>query len=87
MPLFSGADPHRENFEPLFFREDEEEREAEDEEDEGYIPGTTPLNMATNNQVQRDSDFMMFAAFTFKQQVYLIFLFSEEMLQLHFLFV
>lgn len=54
--LFSGADPHKENFEPLFFREDEEEREGEDEEDEEYIPGTTPLNMATNSQVQRDTD-------------------------------
>lgn len=52
LSLFSGADPHKENFEPLFFREDEDDREAEDDEDEGYIPGTTPLNMATNHQVQ-----------------------------------
>lgn len=46
---FSGANPHKENFEPLFFRDDEEQRE--DEDDEGYIPGTSPLNMATNDEV------------------------------------
>ncbi|XP_041799441.1 nuclear factor NF-kappa-B p105 subunit [Chelmon rostratus] len=52
--MAAGADPHKENFEPLFFREEEccdEEREAEEDEDEGYIPGTTPLNMATTTQV------------------------------------
>nr|WFF64115.1 nuclear factor kappa B [Trachinotus ovatus] len=51
--MAAGADPHKENFEPLFFREEEccnEEREDEDE-DEGYIPGTTPLNMASTSQV------------------------------------
>uniref|UniRef100_A0A671PSM6 Nuclear factor NF-kappa-B p105 subunit-like n=1 Tax=Sinocyclocheilus anshuiensis TaxID=1608454 RepID=A0A671PSM6_9TELE len=51
--MAAGADPHKENFEPLFFKEDElcgtcEEEEEEEEEDEGYIPGTTPLNMATS---------------------------------------
>uniref|UniRef100_A0A674DBP3 Nuclear factor kappa B subunit 1 n=1 Tax=Salmo trutta TaxID=8032 RepID=A0A674DBP3_SALTR len=50
--MAAGADPHKENFEPLFFREhdccvDEEE----EEEDEGYIPGTTPLNMAATPEV------------------------------------
>ncbi|CAJ1059386.1 LOW QUALITY PROTEIN: nuclear factor NF-kappa-B p105 subunit [Xyrichtys novacula] len=51
--MAAGADPHRENFEPLFFREEEEEEqeEEEQEEDEGYIPGTTPFNMAPNSQV------------------------------------
>ncbi|XP_029020697.1 nuclear factor NF-kappa-B p105 subunit [Betta splendens] len=49
--MAAGANPHKENFEPLFFRDDEEQREDEDEEDEGYIPGTSPLNMATNDQV------------------------------------
>nr|ABN58794.1 NF-kappa-B 1 p105 subunit [Siniperca chuatsi] len=51
--MAAGADPHKENFEPLFFKEEEccdEEREDEDE-DEGYIPGTTPLNMAATTQV------------------------------------
>uniref|UniRef100_A0A3B4UT50 Nuclear factor kappa B subunit 1 n=1 Tax=Seriola dumerili TaxID=41447 RepID=A0A3B4UT50_SERDU len=51
--MAAGADPHKENFEPLFFREDEccdGEREDE-EEDEGYVPGTTPLNMASVFQV------------------------------------
>uniref|UniRef100_A0A665V051 Nuclear factor of kappa light polypeptide gene enhancer in B-cells 1 n=1 Tax=Echeneis naucrates TaxID=173247 RepID=A0A665V051_ECHNA len=46
--MAAGADPHKENFEPLFFREDCCE---EEEEDEGYIPGTTPLSMATTTQV------------------------------------
>uniref|UniRef100_A0A671PSM1 Nuclear factor NF-kappa-B p105 subunit-like n=1 Tax=Sinocyclocheilus anshuiensis TaxID=1608454 RepID=A0A671PSM1_9TELE len=54
--MAAGADPHKENFEPLFFKEDElcgtcEEEEEEEEEDEGYIPGTTPLNMATSPEV------------------------------------
>uniref|UniRef100_A0A8C3A7F0 Nuclear factor kappa B subunit 1 n=1 Tax=Cyclopterus lumpus TaxID=8103 RepID=A0A8C3A7F0_CYCLU len=49
--MAAGANPQKENFEPLFFREDcDEEREDEDE-DEGYIPGTTPLNMAATTQV------------------------------------
>lgn len=43
----AGADPQRENFEPLFFREDEEE----EDDDEGYIPGTTPVNMAASSEV------------------------------------
>lgn len=52
--MAAGADPHRENFEPLFFRDEDccdEEREDEEDEDEGYIPGTSPLNMAANPQV------------------------------------
>uniref|UniRef100_A0A671UCD9 Nuclear factor kappa B subunit 1 n=1 Tax=Sparus aurata TaxID=8175 RepID=A0A671UCD9_SPAAU len=53
--MAAGADPHKENFEPLYFREEDccdEEREEEDE-DEGYIPGTTPLNMAASTRVQK----------------------------------
>uniref|UniRef100_A0A7N8YDT2 Nuclear factor of kappa light polypeptide gene enhancer in B-cells 1 n=1 Tax=Mastacembelus armatus TaxID=205130 RepID=A0A7N8YDT2_9TELE len=46
--MAAGADPHKENFEPLFFREEEEE-----DEDEGYIPGTTPFNMAISTEVQQ----------------------------------
>lgn len=46
--MAAGADPQRENFEPLFFREDEEE---EEDDDEGYIPGTTPVNMAASSEV------------------------------------
>ncbi|TKS65039.1 NF-kappa-B p105 subunit Nuclear factor of kappa light polypeptide gene enhancer in B-cells 1 Nuclear factor [Collichthys lucidus] len=51
--MAAGADPHKENFEPLFFRDEccDEEREEEEDEDEGYIPGTTPLNMAATTQV------------------------------------
>lgn len=48
--VFSGADPHKENCEPLFNREEEEE-----DEDEGYIPGTTPINMATSTQVHQST--------------------------------
>lgn len=43
--MAAGADPLRENMEPLFMTAEEEE------EDEGYVPGTTPLNMAANAQV------------------------------------
>ncbi|XP_067454318.1 nuclear factor NF-kappa-B p105 subunit [Thunnus thynnus] len=47
--MAAGADPHKENYEPLYFSE--EECCDEEDEDEGYIPGTTPLNMATTSQV------------------------------------
>ncbi|XP_011491123.1 nuclear factor NF-kappa-B p105 subunit isoform X2 [Oryzias latipes] len=47
--IAAGADPQRENFEPLFFRE-EDENDC-DEDDEGFIPGTSPLSMAANSQV------------------------------------
>ncbi|TRY91093.1 hypothetical protein DNTS_020394 [Danionella cerebrum] len=46
--MAAGADPHKENYEPLFFREDEH---FEEEEDEGFIPGTTPLSMAASLEV------------------------------------
>uniref|UniRef100_A0A8C6KC57 Nuclear factor kappa B subunit 1 n=1 Tax=Nothobranchius furzeri TaxID=105023 RepID=A0A8C6KC57_NOTFU len=50
--MAAGADPQKENFEPLFFREEVEDEEGGcNEADEGYIPGTTPLSMATNPQV------------------------------------
>lgn len=45
--MAAGADPQKENFEPLFFREEEEEGE----DDEGYIPGLTPINLASSSQV------------------------------------
>uniref|UniRef100_A0A3P8VXJ6 Nuclear factor kappa B subunit 1 n=1 Tax=Cynoglossus semilaevis TaxID=244447 RepID=A0A3P8VXJ6_CYNSE len=48
--MAAGADPHKENCEPLFFKE-ESELFDEEEEDEGYVPGTTPLNMAATTQV------------------------------------
>ncbi|XP_034721484.1 nuclear factor NF-kappa-B p105 subunit-like, partial [Etheostoma cragini] len=51
--MAAGADPQKENFEPLFFREDDSCEEEREDEDEGYIPGTTPLNMAANAQVPR----------------------------------
>uniref|UniRef100_A0A8C6KHW1 Nuclear factor kappa B subunit 1 n=1 Tax=Nothobranchius furzeri TaxID=105023 RepID=A0A8C6KHW1_NOTFU len=50
--MAAGADPQKENFEPLFFREEVEDEEGGcNEADEGYIPGTTPLSMATNPQI------------------------------------
>lgn len=50
--MAAGADPHKENFEPLFFNDDETCATCDDEEeDEGYIPGTTPLNMAASPEV------------------------------------
>uniref|UniRef100_A0A8C1QC75 Nuclear factor of kappa light polypeptide gene enhancer in B-cells 1 n=1 Tax=Cyprinus carpio TaxID=7962 RepID=A0A8C1QC75_CYPCA len=57
--MAAGADPHKENFEPLFFKDDElcGTCEEEEEEDEGYIPGTTPLNMATSPEVRIESHF------------------------------
>lgn len=49
--MAAGADPQKENFEPLFFREEDCCDEEDEGEDEGYIPGTTPLNMAATTQV------------------------------------
>ncbi|XP_027689293.2 nuclear factor NF-kappa-B p105 subunit isoform X1 [Chelonia mydas] len=44
----AGADPHIENFEPLFDLEDMRDK---DSEDEGIVPGTTPLDMASSWEV------------------------------------
>ncbi|XP_032638830.1 nuclear factor NF-kappa-B p105 subunit isoform X1 [Chelonoidis abingdonii] len=44
----AGADPHIENFEPLFDLEDVRDK---DSEDEGIVPGTTPLDMASSWEV------------------------------------
>lgn len=46
---FPGADPHVENFEPLF--DVEEDVKDDDDDDEGIVPGTTPLDMAANWEV------------------------------------
>uniref|UniRef100_A0A8B9K9A5 Nuclear factor of kappa light polypeptide gene enhancer in B-cells 1 n=1 Tax=Astyanax mexicanus TaxID=7994 RepID=A0A8B9K9A5_ASTMX len=52
----AGADPHKENYEPLFFRDEECcTTNEEEQEDEGYIPGTTPLNMAASPEVRSRS--------------------------------
>ncbi|KAL0974104.1 hypothetical protein UPYG_G00215420 [Umbra pygmaea] len=47
----AGADPHKENFEPLFFRDDYCVEEECEELDEGYIPGTTPLSLAATPEI------------------------------------
>lgn len=44
----TGADPLVENFEPLYELDDSWDKDGEDE---GVVPGTTPLDMATNWQV------------------------------------
>ncbi|NWZ34533.1 NFKB1 factor, partial [Brachypodius atriceps] len=44
----AGANPHIENFEPLFDRDDVKDDE---DDDEGIVPGTTPLDMAANCEV------------------------------------
>ncbi|CAL8262404.1 unnamed protein product [Lota lota] len=49
--MAAGADPHKENFEPLYYRDEGCCEGEEEEEDEGYIPGTTPLSMAAMPQV------------------------------------
>ncbi|NWU97338.1 NFKB1 factor, partial [Upupa epops] len=43
----AGANPHIENCEPLFDLDDVKD----DEDDEGIVPGTTPLDMAANCEV------------------------------------
>ncbi|NXI38931.1 NFKB1 factor, partial [Galbula dea] len=44
----AGANPHLENFEPLFDLDDVKDDE---DDDEGIVPGTTPLDMAANCEV------------------------------------
>uniref|UniRef100_A0A8B9IS03 Nuclear factor NF-kappa-B p105 subunit n=1 Tax=Amazona collaria TaxID=241587 RepID=A0A8B9IS03_9PSIT len=44
----AGANPHIENFEPLFYLDDVKDDE---DDDEGIVPGTTPLDMAANSEV------------------------------------
>ncbi|NWS31855.1 NFKB1 factor, partial [Polioptila caerulea] len=44
----AGANPHIENFEPLFDLDDGKDSE---DDDEGIVPGTTPLDMAANCEV------------------------------------
>ncbi|NXA36485.1 NFKB1 factor, partial [Eudromia elegans] len=43
----AGANPHIQNFEPLF----DLEEVKDDDDDEGIVPGTTPLDMAANCEV------------------------------------
>ncbi|XP_054681625.1 nuclear factor NF-kappa-B p105 subunit isoform X2 [Grus americana] len=44
----AGANPHAENFEPLFDLDDVKDDE---DDDEGIVPGTTPLDMAASCEV------------------------------------
>uniref|UniRef100_A0A8C9SUK7 Nuclear factor kappa B subunit 1 n=1 Tax=Scleropages formosus TaxID=113540 RepID=A0A8C9SUK7_SCLFO len=51
--MAAGADPHKENCEPLYDTEEDRCPPGEDEEgeeDEGFIPGTTPLDIAPCNR-------------------------------------
>lgn len=47
----AGADPLVENFEPLYELDNTGGQDAGDTEDEGVVPGTTPLDMAASWQV------------------------------------
>ncbi|XP_066576840.1 nuclear factor NF-kappa-B p105 subunit [Amia ocellicauda] len=49
--MAAGADAHKENFEPLYNLEEEGYAEVEEEDDEGFIPGTTPLDMAVSAEI------------------------------------
>ncbi|XP_061103133.1 nuclear factor NF-kappa-B p105 subunit-like isoform X2 [Conger conger] len=51
--MAAGADPHRQNGEPLYDSEEERcaEEEEDEEEDEGFVPGTMPLDMASSTEV------------------------------------
>uniref|UniRef100_A0A8C9TP06 Nuclear factor kappa B subunit 1 n=1 Tax=Scleropages formosus TaxID=113540 RepID=A0A8C9TP06_SCLFO len=54
--MAAGADPHKENCEPLYDTEEDRCPPGEDEEgeeDEGFIPGTTPLDIAPCNRHHR----------------------------------
>ncbi|XP_069086309.1 nuclear factor NF-kappa-B p105 subunit isoform X1 [Pleurodeles waltl] len=44
----AGADPLIENYEPLY---DPEVTQEENQKDEGIVPGTTPLDMAANDEI------------------------------------
>uniref|UniRef100_A0A672U5N5 Nuclear factor kappa B subunit 1 n=2 Tax=Strigops habroptila TaxID=2489341 RepID=A0A672U5N5_STRHB len=44
----AGANPHIENFEPLF---DLDDLKDDEDDDEGIVPGTTPLDMAASCEV------------------------------------
>ncbi|MGH0177961.1 UNVERIFIED_CONTAM: hypothetical protein FKN15_018633 [Acipenser sinensis] len=47
--MAAGADAHKENCEPLYDTDDR--GYEEEEEDEGFVPGTTPLDMALSDEV------------------------------------
>ncbi|XP_051921870.1 nuclear factor NF-kappa-B p105 subunit isoform X2 [Hippocampus zosterae] len=46
--MAAGADPHKENLEPLFYKDEDDDDE---DDDEGCVPGTSPINMAASEQV------------------------------------
>ncbi|XP_077387998.1 nuclear factor NF-kappa-B p105 subunit isoform X2 [Festucalex cinctus] len=45
--MAAGADPRKENLEPLFYKDEDDN----DDDDEGYVPGTSPINVAASEQV------------------------------------
>ncbi|XP_041117289.1 nuclear factor NF-kappa-B p105 subunit-like isoform X2 [Polyodon spathula] len=50
--IAAGADAHKANCEPLYDTDDRGyEEEQEGDEDEGFVPGTTPLDMAFTDEV------------------------------------
>lgn len=51
LPDSAGANPLVKNFEPLYDLDDLDDSWEEAGEDEGVVPGTTPLDMAASQQV------------------------------------
>ncbi|XP_033869508.3 nuclear factor NF-kappa-B p105 subunit-like [Acipenser ruthenus] len=49
--MAAGADAHKENCEPLYDTDDRDYEEEEGGEDEGFVPGTTPLDMALTDEI------------------------------------
>ncbi|KAK6493235.1 nuclear factor NF-kappa-B p105 subunit-like [Huso huso] len=49
--MAAGADAHKENCEPLYDTDDRDYEEEEGDEDEGFVPGTTPLDMALTDEI------------------------------------
>ncbi|XP_041077665.1 nuclear factor NF-kappa-B p105 subunit-like [Polyodon spathula] len=49
--MAAGANAHKENCEPLYDTDDRDCEEEVGDEDEGFVPGTTPLDMALTDEV------------------------------------
>ncbi|XP_039615162.1 nuclear factor NF-kappa-B p105 subunit-like [Polypterus senegalus] len=47
----AGADIYKENFEPLYEIHNKYCEDQQEEDDEGFVPGTTPLDMALSDEI------------------------------------
>ncbi|KAG2466527.1 NFKB1 factor, partial [Polypterus senegalus] len=50
-PNSNGADIYKENFEPLYEIHNKYCEDQQEEDDEGFVPGTTPLDMALSDEI------------------------------------